>query len=119
MLRDAALKVQEAESSRKEYADKVDEIKSELESEIARRQSDRTAAEETANKLKEEAEALKSSILEKEKAEGELKESIQALNGEIEARDQKIERDLKYCEGLLRELNELRKRARPSFFKAK
>jgi len=119
MLAKAALDVQEAESSRKEHEDLAEEVRSRLEAEITRRESERAAAGEEANKFKEAIDVLKGSIQEKEKAEGELRDSIQALKAEIEERDHKIERDLKYCEGLLRELNELRKRARPSFFKAK
>ena len=57
-----------------------------------------------------EIEVLKSIIKEKEKSEEELQENISRLESEIESRDKKIQADIKYCEGVVREVNDLRQK---------
>ena len=119
MLKAGEIKVQEADSARKESEEKAAEARHELESEIARHRSEMDASAGAANRIRGDIESLNGVIQSKDKTEAALKESVEALKGEIESRDQKIERDIKYCEGILRELNEMRKRSRPSLFKAK
>ena len=55
-------------------------------------------------------ESLKSVIKDKEKSEEEMQEHISRLESEIESRDKKIQSDIKYCEGVVREVNDLRQK---------
>jgi len=64
-------------------------------------------------------EALKGVVKAKETAEEELNENISRLETEIESRDKKIHTDLKYCEDLTREVNDLRQKIKAYRLKAK
>ena len=77
------------------------------------------AGEKNAAALMAEIEALKSVIKEKEKSEEELQENILRLESEIESRDKKIQADIKYCEGVVREVNDLRQKIKAYRLKVK
>ena len=51
-----------------------------------------------------------STFFNKEKTEEALQENISRLESEIESRDKKIQADIKYCEGVVREVNDLRQK---------
>jgi len=119
MVKESALSVKKAEALAKESEEKSAQSALRLGQEIKRREADKALAEETAVKLVSDIEMLKTVIVEKEKAETELRDLSASLRADIESRDQKIERDIKYCEGLLKEINDLRKRSKSGLFRAK
>jgi len=68
------------------------------------------AAKNEMGRLRAEFEPLKNIVIQKEKNELELRSSIEALEVEMQARDSKIEGDLKYTEKIIKEVSELRKK---------
>lgn len=68
------------------------------------------AAKNEIERLSAELTAIKSSIRQKEKNELEFKASIEQLEVDMQARDSKIEGDIKYTEKIVREVSELRKK---------
>ena len=94
-----------------------------LETELAEadkiRQSDNSTSESKIAEFKTEIEALKTVVKDKERSEEELRESILRLESEIESRDKKIQADIKYCEGVVREVNDLRQKIKAYRLKVK
>jgi len=112
LVKDISLRLQSAERDKKEFADRVVQLSARLESEARKRESERLIVEENLSRFKAEIDTLKKTVDEKQRSEAELKQAVSYLQSEIEARDKKIEADIKYYEKLVREISELRQKTK-------
>lgn len=110
LIKDAALKLEASESRTKDLEEKMAQVNRDIEKAENARQSDKITYEENMSKLKAQTDALNAAIAEKEKAELELRETLSRLELEIEERDKKIQTDIKYCESIVKEVNDLRQK---------
>jgi chromosome segregation ATPase len=67
-------------------------------------------AKNETERLRAELGPLKNTVMQKEKKELELKAALEQLEVEMQARDSKIEGDLRYTEKVIKEISELRKK---------
>jgi chromosome segregation ATPase len=119
LVRESALKLQAAENAKGDLEDKVKHIEGELDSTRHSNESDKASYEEKAAALNGEIETLKTTVKDKEKIEEELRDNILHLESEIESRDKKIQTDIRYCEGVVREVNDLRQKIKAYRLKVK
>ncbi len=119
LVKESASKLQEAESANSDLEEKIAHIEAGLNEAAKLRENDRLASEENIAALKNELETLKAVIKDKEKAEEELRENILRFESEIESRDKKIQTDIRYCEGVVREVNDLRQKIKAYRLKVK
>lgn len=117
IIKESTSKMQSLDMDKKELEEKIASLNGQMETLSRKAQSDRAVLETEAARFRQEIDGLKAAVSEKEKAEADLKELVSQLRIDIENRDKKIETDLKYCEKLVREIGELRQRARASFVK--
>ena len=97
-LKDAALKLQAAGNEKASLEEIISRLNFEMEAAAKERKNDKALDEETVNKLRIELERTK--------------EMLEEKDSEIDARDKKIESDIKYYESLIREINEFRQNTR-------
>lgn len=119
LVKESAIKLQSAEGLKNDLEERMREIDHEIKEASKKREADTRAADENIAKIKEEIGALKNVVKDKERAEAELSENILRLETEIEARDKKIQSDIKYCEDVVREVNELRQKIKNYRLKAR
>ncbi|GEM_PF-3276742 len=119
LVKESAIKLQSAEGLKNDLEERIREIDHEMKEASKKREADAKAADESIAKIKEEIGSLKVVIKDKEKAEEELSENMLRLETEIEARDKKIQSDIKYCEDVVREVNELRQKIKNYRLKAR
>jgi chromosome segregation ATPase len=110
LVKESALKLQAVENLKSDLEDKLRELEAESDEAARIRESDKAAGEEKIAVLASEMAALKAVIKEKETSEEALKENIFRLESELEARDKKIQADIKYCESIVKEVNDLRQK---------
>lgn len=119
MVKDANVRLQAVESEKKELEENMSQLNFEIEAAAKKRESDRVIAEQNLAAVKSELDMMKNSLKEKEKLEAELTRSVEYLKSEIEARDRKIEADMKYCESIVKEIGELRQKVKVLYPRAK
>jgi len=110
VVKDAGLKLESAEHRVRDSEEKITGLNSSLEEIESARQNDRVAFDEGIAKLKNEIAGLKSLIIEKDNFQQQLIENARSLESDIEERDKKIQNDVKYCEKILKEVNDSRQK---------
>lgn len=114
MVNDAMMKLKTAEVEKDDLGMKISQLNLALDSVAKRREDDRILAQKKIDTIKAELDTMADAIREKEKAAADSNEMIAYLNSEIEARDEKIGSDARYCEKIAREINELKQKAKAS-----
>ncbi|MDO8525187.1 MAG: hypothetical protein Q7S07_01705 [Candidatus Omnitrophota bacterium] len=119
LVKESAVKSQGIENAKADLDEKFKEIEVKLAEAAKARESDKASAEANAAALKSEIEALKADIRQRGKREEDLNENILNMESEIETRDKKIQADIKYCENVVREVNDLRQKIKAYRLKVK
>ena len=112
IVKETSAKLRSAESENKELGEKIAGLRLEASASEKRFESELASLEENAKLLKSETISLRDRIKEHEKKESDMAHEALQMQSAIEARDKKIETDIKYYERLVREINELRQRSK-------
>ena len=110
LIKDSATMIQENQRRIDELEDSSASLTGSLKEALNKLKETEEKASREMDRLDAEASSLKNTIRQSEKREMELRSSIEHFQSEIQARDTKIEGDLRYTEKIVREINELRKK---------